>query len=946
MIKPNMISSRQQKNSYDNNNIDSSCSSSDSGISSPSLPLHLQQQQRDRDASEDDGYCSPSSSHYSIDSPVYIKTSEAGALTTTPTPTTTIGSTRSPRTKQLHGKLNRPRRRGGHRSSGVANASNSNTNTNTNNQTTTASSFGSIASENSASEHSLLSRNSSILGLSRRGSVGGGNSSNNLHSQQYSSSPNSLFGLMGGSTYSTTAGIGSATTKSTTSTTTTQQQQQQQQEDSYEYYHKHHHHPQHYESTTPSPRHLASPSSVSSSSSQPPLPSIRVIASELTLICSLYCRYAIRSIRKPCKKFQRRFIYGLIILFAVILGLTVLLCWDFYNDAVDVCTPPPSSRPPPSDFAAFLAFAEQQRRGGGVIDSIDFKNNNNNINNNNNNIDIDYDDNSPRPLVEYYVHGRGIGHYARSVAIVEKLNRAGVDVRMFLTRASMWRALHEDAKIIIDPIDQDVIGIDQQLHREKEDAGGGANSRLQVMKRGKTTAISIASITPDQTFFDALSHVMERVSGDCEVSATSGRYPQLIVSDGDFPGMIRAELGGIPSVGIAHGELFNIAQKPSWVKDSNQLNRAWNKQGRLNYVSSLFTEWQIATHFCFLESRFASGTVARAPLRPEVLQMAESRKWFRRGKVHENNLPQSDRIKLLLTETSAEAAAAAVATTGSSSSLPSFSHRKLVICYFRDHNGEHVVQALLEADFDVLLFDTGYSKEMASNPNRYGIKWIVTDRDQERKKHIRSETDRRRLLQVEDILISPGDVVKTKTGDGPKLIRVMDRSLFVPLMHVADGVASSAGSQLMSECIYSHMPLLALYTEEDDEQRLNVELSHHIDAPCHRPLVFGNSFESLTYALKSNETLFETHHRRSPIFESLKGFVREVKSSSVSDTYYRNAHLFGDGTNKNETEQQSSFTKHDWNETEQNLDEEDPFRGLPDAAAIILEIVKQVVQKG
>jgi hypothetical protein len=625
------------------------------------------------------------------------------------------------------------------------------------------------------------------------------------------------------------------------------------------------------------------------------------------------------------------------ILFAVILGLTVWLCYDFYNDAVDVCTPPPSSRPPPSDFAAFLAFAEQQRRGDGIIDIIDF--NNNNVNNNNN-IAIDYDDDPPRPLVEYYVHGRGIGHYARSVAIVEKLNRAGVDVRMFLTRASMWRALHEDAKIIVDPMDdQDVIGIDQQLHREKEAVGGGDNKHLPVMKRGKTTAISITSTTPDQSFFDALSHVMERVSGDCEVSATSGRYPQLIVSDGDFPGMIRAELGGIPSVGIAHGELFNIAQKPSWVKDSNQLNRAWNKQGRLNYVSSLFTEWQIATHFCFLESRFASGTVARAPLRPEVLQMAEARKWFRRGKVHEK-LPQSDRIrKLLLPETSAAAA------TGSSASL-SFSHRKLVICYFRDSNGEHVVQALLEADFDVLLFDTVYSKEMANNPNRYGVKWIVKDRDQERTKHIRSETDRRRLLQVEDINISPGSNVKTKTGDGPKLIRVMDRSLFVPLMHVADGVASSAGSQLMSECIYSHMPLLALYTEEDDEQRLNVELSHHIDAPCHRPLVFGNSFESLTYALKSNETLFETNHRRSPILESLKGFVREVKSSSVSDTYYRNAHLFGDGTSKNETGQQISFIKHDWNETGKNLDEEDPFRGLPDAAAIILEIVKQVVQKG
>jgi len=928
--RPESRRSKKNPHRYDSNNIDS-LSSSEScgggGVSAPSVPLHLQQS-CDLD---DDGYYSPS--HYSANSPLSAKSSDAARVltTTTTTPTTTIVRARSPRTKQLHEKLNRPRRRGRRTSSVINSNSSSNNNNSQRGISVTTTSFGrsdcSIASENSASEQSFMSRNStrtrtrSIHGLSRRGGVGGGNStcSSNSFPGQHSVVPsNSLFGLRG-STYSTTADMSSLTTS--TSPTT-----QQQQGDSDEHYQKYHRHPQHYESMSP----LSSPSS---SSSLPPLPSLRVIASELSLICSLYCRYAIRSIRTPCKNFRRRLLYGIVTLLIAVLGLTTWLCYNLYADGVDMCTPPTSLRPPPSDFAAFVAFVEHQHSDG--IDSIDLINNNNNQK-----IGIDEDNNLRRPLVEYYIHGRGIGHYARSVAIVEKLNLAGVDVRMFLTRASMWRAMHEDAKIIVDSRDQDMIVTD---HYQQQQRG----NRLPVMKWGKTTAISITSVTPDQSFFDALSHVIERVSGDCEVSAASGRFPQLVISDGDLPGMIRAEFGGIPSVGIAHGQLFSIAQKPEWIKGSNQLNHAWNKQGRLNSFPGL-SDWQIATHYCFFESRFVSGTVARAPLRPEVLQMAEARKWFRRGKVHER-IPQPDQIrKLLLSETSERTVAAAAVPQNKSdhatSSSAIISHRNLVISYFRDHNGEHVVQALLDAGLDVLLFDTGYSKEMANNPNRYGVKWIVKDREKERKKYIRTEaSSRRRLLQVENITFPSSGHIEA-SDDGPKLIRVMDRSLFVPLMHVADGVASSAGSQLMSECIYSHMPLLALYTEEDDEQRLNVELSLHIDAPCHRPFVFGNSFESLTYALKSNETLFETHHHRSPVLESLNGFVREVQSSSVSDTYYRNVHLFDDRIEKNDTEE-DTFPRYDRNKTEHNLDEEDPFRGLPDAAAIILEILKQVVQK-
>ena len=128
-------------------------------------------------------------------------------------------------------------------------------------------------------------------------------------------------------------------------------------------------------------------------------------------------------------------------------------------------------------------------------------------------------------------------------------------------------------------------------------------------------------------------------------------------------------------------------------------------------------------------------------------------------------------------------------------------HRKLVICYFRDHNGEHLVQALLDADFDVLLFETGYTRDMANNPYRYGAKWIVEDqfRNQEREKYIpignQANTDANRLggqkskddgssnsnnghkVVTNNSALTHGhgfEVLRSRKG-GPKLIRVMDR---------------------------------------------------------------------------------------------------------------------------------------------------------------------------
>jgi len=56
--------------------------------------------------------------------------------------------------------------------------------------------------------------------------------------------------------------------------------------------------------------------------------------------------------------------------------------------------------------------------------------------------------------------------------------------------------------------------------------------------------------------------------------------------------------------------------------------------------------------------------------------------------------------------------------------------RKLVICYFRDKNGDLIIDALQKSGFDVLLFERGYHKGI-SNTNEermFGKKWVVNSK--------------------------------------------------------------------------------------------------------------------------------------------------------------------------------------------------------------------------
>ena len=347
-------------------------------------------------------------------------------------------------------------------------------------------------------------------------------------------------------------------------------------------------------------------------------------------------------------------------------------------------------------------------------------------------------------LVEYFVHGRGNGHYARSVAIIEKLNDAGVDVRMFIGRATMWRAVHE-AHLSSSTTDG------RQRYEEKvggyDKAKSGKSGKL---RRGVTTAISVTSITPAMDVFATISHILERVTGDCEVARQTGRYPALVVTDGDIPGMLRSFFGSIPSVGISHGQTFSVGVKPSFIKSNKRLNAAWEKQSSLNWRAAFLTNWQIGTSFASMETRRPTGVIARSPMRPEAVGMARER-WRRRHIGSRKNVFSSSGDGRNASSSTAETTASLATGTahrfltseqrskidnlllgGAKGRTAAAKHqsrrrRKLVICYFRDKNGDVLQNALLRSGFDVLLFERGYHKGLMNiqGVEKFGHKWIV-----------------------------------------------------------------------------------------------------------------------------------------------------------------------------------------------------------------------------
>lgn len=558
-------------------------------------------------------------------------------------------------------------------------------------------------------------------------------------------------------------------------------------------------------------------------------PRIREIVDEMLTILSRYIQHHAPNFRRRVLKFLRFIAFSIMVIMFLLFLWVFVVIRSFYLDAIQVCAPPPG----------YDLFHQ--------------------------------------PLVEYYIHARGNGHYVRSMAVIEALNAAGVDVRMFIGRATVWNFFR-----------------DYVAPRKT---------------KATTTAIPVKTLLPTLGPFSSLSLALERVMGDCEVSSQTSRYPMLVITDGDLPGMLRAELGSIPSVGISHGQLFAIANKPDYIAQDPYLSKAWNKQASLNQRASLFTSWQIGTNFINLETNKPTAAVARPPLRPEFVKMTKNRKAFR-------VMEHSERVTslFLFGQEDPQSTATVVPL------------RKSIVCYFRDKDGQMAVSALHNLGFDVFWFATGFednSSTASGTSSLFGKKWVVRGEDRVKMRkaagldidnstHVSSK--HRRLIG------NSKHVESSSAQSGPRTVRVHDRNLFVSFMAMADGIASSAGSQLLSECIYANIPLLAIYKDNDDEQALNVVMSRHDRKNKPNMNIYGVKASDLKANFTSRESRSEFNR-----------FVEKVQASKVSEGYY--IHL-----TKNKTSTQSMSAM----EVETDTDSEDPFRGMQHAAPIILEIVKKV----
>jgi hypothetical protein len=162
--------------------------------------------------------------------------------------------------------------------------------------------------------------------------------------------------------------------------------------------------------------------------------------------------------------------------------------------------------------------------------------------------------------------------------------------------------------------------------------------------------------------------------------------------------------------------------------------------------------------------------------------------------------------------------------------------------------------------------------------------------------------------------------------------------------------------------------------EHGDEQRMNVELSRRSAYCPTKPQVYGTSFESLNAdegassdhlrgrsnhnATRATTSTSEEGHRTGRSSETdhawqeLGRFAVAVRDSPVSEAFYnyfdRVAKLGGIvPPMKNDATVDATTTTADSTTTgggEKGLEE--PFHGLPDAAAIILEILKEVEMAG
>jgi UDP-N-acetylglucosamine--N-acetylmuramyl-(pentapeptide) pyrophosphoryl-undecaprenol N-acetylglucosamine transferase len=183
---------------------------------------------------------------------------------------------------------------------------------------------------------------------------------------------------------------------------------------------------------------------------------------------------------------------------------------------------------------------------------------------------------SHNKLIHYYVHGRGLGHATRSVAVIRVLNDAGYRVLAFAG---------EDAELLV---------------------------------REATECRRVQSI-PAQLGLNTPPLVAWRVAEG--LAAQRAHRPSVVVSDSDLPGLLAARLAGIPAIVVGHGLITGTCHRPPGVNRG-----AWWREGIKVRASSLGATHHVPVSFVTLQPLDPTRTTVAAPaLSPDLLDNAAPR---------------------------------------------------------------------------------------------------------------------------------------------------------------------------------------------------------------------------------------------------------------------------------------------------------------------------------
>lgn len=169
-------------------------------------------------------------------------------------------------------------------------------------------------------------------------------------------------------------------------------------------------------------------------------------------------------------------------------------------------------------------------------------------------------------LIHVYVHGRGRGHASRCVPICETLRARGHTVRAI--------------------------------------AGEDAFEVLATVVPTDAVASLPPSLGPA-----SVPRLLARVFD--AVARTRAAHADVIVSDGDLPGLLGARLCGVPTVAVGHGLVFAACARPAEAPRG-----PWLRESLKARLSSVGARRRVAVNFVALPLRARDTVLARPPVRP------------------------------------------------------------------------------------------------------------------------------------------------------------------------------------------------------------------------------------------------------------------------------------------------------------------------------------------